>query len=270
MIGDAIPKLGFGTYGRTGSDGIAAMLIALDVGYRHLDTAQDYGNESEVGAAVARSGLSRSDIFVTTKIAPRHYAKGALIPSLRESLDRLGLDQVDLTLLHWPSPNEDIPLGDYVEQLGEAGKAGLSRFIGVSNFTIDLLQQTSGILGKSAIATNQFELNPHMQNKRLADYCVANGILVTCYLPIAHGTLGDDPVLQRIATTHGATIAQVALAFELAKGYAAIPTSSKAERIRENFASQSISLSADELRDIEMIDQGRRRIDPEWGPDWDV
>lgn len=269
MTARTIPKLGFGTYGRTGPEGISALLAALEIGYRHLDTAQDYGNESEVGAAVARSGLARDDVFVTTKIAPRHYAKGKLLPSLHESLDRLGLEQVDLTLLHWPSPNGEIELGDYVEQIAEAKQSGLSRLIGVSNFTIDLLQQTMAIVGEDAIATNQFELNPHMQNKRLADFCQANGILVTCYLPIAHGTLGDDPVLQRIAAAHGATIAQVALAFELAKGYAAIPTSSKVERIRENFASQSIVLSPTDIRDIESVDQGRRRIDPAWGPDWD-
>lgn len=269
MIGDAIPKLGFGTYGRTGPEGIDALLTAVETGYRHLDTAQDYGNEREVGEAVARSGLARDTLFVTTKIAARHYAKGKLIPSLRESLDRLSLDQVDLTLLHWPAPNEETPLQDYVEQLAEAQSLGLSRLIGVSNFTVDLLEQSMAMLGKGVIATNQFELNPHMQNKVLADYCQANDILVTCYLPIAHGTLGDDPVLKGIAEAHGASIAQIALAYELAKGYAAIPTSGKPERIRENFASQAISLTSDELSSIGGLDQGRRRINPDWGPKWD-
>lgn len=264
-----IPQMGFGTYGRRDNDGVSAILSALETGYRHLDTAQDYENEREVGEAVAKSGLARDAVFVTTKIAPRHYAKGKLLPSLRESLDRLSLDQVDLTLLHWPSPKDEVPLGDYVEQLAEAQSSGLSRRIGVSNFTIRLLEQSAAMLGKGVIATNQFEFNPHMQNKVLAEYCRAQGIQVTCYLPIAHGTLGDDPVLQRIAKTHGASVAQIALAFELAKGHAVIPTSGKPERIRENFASQTISLSPAELAEIETIDQGRRRINPDWGPDWD-
>jgi len=142
VTSNPIPRLGFGTYGRRGPEGVDAMLTALETGYRHLDTAQDYENETEVGQAVARSGLPRESIFVTTKIAPRHYPRGSLLPSLRESLDKLSLDQVDLTLLHWPSPNDDVPLAHYVEQLAEAQSSGLSRLIGVANFTIDLLEQT--------------------------------------------------------------------------------------------------------------------------------
>ncbi|MCZ4347690.1 aldo/keto reductase [Devosia neptuniae] len=269
MTSNPIPRLGFGTYGRRGPEGVDAMLTALETGYRHLDTAQDYENETEVGQAVARSGLPRESIFVTTKIAPRHYPRGSLLPSLRESLDKLSLDQVDLTLLHWPSPNDEVPLAHYVEQLVEARSSGLSRLIGVSNFTIDLLEQTIAMLGKDAIANNQFELNPHMQNKRLADFCQSKGILVTCYLPIAHGTLGDDPILQDIARSHDATVAQIAIAFELAKGYAAIPTSGKPERIRENYAASKIVLTPQQIASIATRDQGKRRIDPEWGPKWD-
>jgi 2,5-diketo-D-gluconate reductase B len=269
MKNGGIPLLGFGTYGRTGTDGIEAILCALETGYRHLDTAQTYNTEREVGQAVARSGLDRNDVFVTTKISTDNYGSNALVPSLRRSLDQLGLEQVDLTLLHWPAPNDSVPIAQYAQQLAEAQQKGLSRLIGVSNFTIQHLQVVENILGKGKIATNQIELHPYLQNRKLADYCTSQGILVTCYLPIAHGTLSDDPVLQNIAAAHGATVAQIALAFERTKGYAAIPTSSKPSRIRENFASLQVKLTTRDIEQIAALDRGGRRVDPAWGPKWD-
>ena len=264
-----IPAMGFGTYGRTGEAGIAAMLVALETGYRHLDTAQDYGTETEVGEAVRRSGLKRSEVFVTTKIKTGNFAKGKLVPSLRQSLDNLKLDRLDLTLIHWPSPNEEVPLEVYIEQLAEAHALGLTRLVGVSNFTIAVIEQTKKLLGTVPIANNQFELNPLLQNRKLANYCQANGISVTCYLPIARGVLGGEPVIRAIADKHGATPEQVALAFELAKGYCAIPTSGKAERIRSNFEALKLRLSAEDILAIEGVDRGQREINPSWGPKWD-
>jgi 2,5-diketo-D-gluconate reductase B len=265
----AIPKMGFGTYGRTGDAGVAAMLAALETGYRHLDTAQDYGTEREVGQAVRRSGLPRSDVFITTKIKTSNLSAGALVSSLRKSLDTLKMDRLDLTLIHWPSPNNAVPLPVYMEQLAEAHALGLTRLIGVSNFTIAMLKEAQAILGDLPMANNQFELNPLMQNKRLASYCKEAGISVTCYLPIARGILGDVPEVAEIAASHKATPEQVALAFEFAKGYIAIPTSGKAERIRSNFEATKLMLTEDEIRTIEGVDRGQRVIDPDWGPDWD-
>ena len=264
-----IPHMGFGTYDRRGEAGIAAMLTALETGYRHLDTAQDYGTETEVGEAVRRSGLDRDDVFVTTKIATGNLGAGDLIPSLRQSLDNLQLDRLDLTLIHWPSPNDAIPLPVYIEQLAEAHALGLTRLIGVSNFTIAMLEEAQAILGDLRIANNQFELNPLLQNKKLANYCTEKGILVTCYLPIARGILGDVPVIAEIAARHGATPEQVALAFEFAKGYIAIPTSSRADRIRSNYLATGLALSDADIAAIEAVDRGQRVIDPAWGPDWD-
>jgi 2,5-diketo-D-gluconate reductase B len=261
--------MGFGTYGRKGSEGIDAMLVALETGYRHLDTAQDYGTEREVGQAVRRSGLPRSEVFVTTKIATSNLGPGALIPSLRQSLDNLQLDQLDLTLIHWPSPNGEVPLAVYTEQLAEAHALGLSRLIGVSNFPIALLQQAQAILGDTPISNNQVELNPLLQNKKLARYCTENNISVTCYLPIARGTLGTVPAIVDIAHRHGATPEQVAIAFELAKGYIAIPTSGKADRIRSNYGATKLTLSDADIALIETVDQGHRVINPAWGPQWD-
>lgn len=264
-----IPQLGFGTYGRTGADGIAAILTALEVGYRHIDTAQTYGTENECGEALRQSGLKRGAVFVTTKISTNNFGKGALVPSLRRSLDALQLDQVDLTLIHWPSPNEELPLPVYVEQLAEAHALGLTRLVGVSNFTIAHLVASRTILGELPIANNQFEMNPYMQNKTLVNYCLETDISVTCYLPIARGTLAGDPVLEPIATRHQATVEQVALAFEMQKGLIAIPTSGKAERIRSNFKATALVLSTDEMAAIETIDRKQRVIAPAWGPKWD-
>lgn len=269
MKDGSIPRLGFGTFGRNGPEGIDAILTAIETGYRHLDTAQTYDTEKEVGEAVDRSGLGRDEMFVTTKISTDNYGEGALLPSLRKSLDDLQLDQVDLTLLHWPAPRGAIPLAQYLEQLVEAQDAGLTRLIGVSNFTIALLEEAQALTGPGRIATNQFELHPFLQNKKLADHCQQQDILVTCYLPIAHGTLAGEPVLEEIAQRHNATVAQVALAFERSKGYASIPTSSKPERIRENFASQAVNLSEDDIVRIEKLDRNGRRINPDWGPAWD-
>lgn len=264
-----IPRLGFGTYGRNGEEGIGAILCALETGYRHLDTAQTYDTEFEVGEALRRSGLPRNDVFLTTKISTENFGEGKLVPSLERSLVAMGIDQVDLTLIHWPAPNGAIPLEVYMVQLAEAQARGLTRLIGVSNFTIALLQQTETLLGREKIANNQFELNPFLQNKKLANYCRKERILVTCYLPIARGALADDPVLRSIADRYDATVEQVAIAFELAKGYCTIPTSGRHERIRSNFGAASLALTQEDIALIETRDRNQRVVDPDWGPDWD-
>lgn len=264
-----IPQMGFGTFDRRGPDGISAILCALETGYRHLDTAQTYESEYEVGEALRRSGLPRNDVFLTTKISTAHLGKGKLIPSLERSLKTMGVDQVDLTLIHWPAPNGELSPEVYLTQLARAQERGLTRLIGVSNFTIALLRQAEYILGDGKIVNNQFELNPVLQNKKLASYCLENDIAVTCYLPIARGTLSNDPVLISIAKDHDATVEQVILAFEFAKGYCAIPTSSKHERIRSNFEATKMQLSASDIASIETLDRRQRVIAPDWGPNWD-
>jgi 2,5-diketo-D-gluconate reductase B len=269
MIQDFMPKLGFGTYGRWETEGIDAILCALETGYRHLDTAQTYNTEREVGTALRQSGLSRDNVFLTTKISTDNYDDGKLVPSLEASLEALGVAQVDLTLLHWPAPRGRLPLQTYLLPLLEAQDRGLTRFIGVSNFTIALLDEAERLAGPGRIANNQVELNPYIQNRKLANHCQEKGILVTCYQPIAHGRLSEDAVLAEIAAGHGASVEQVAIAFELAKGYAAIPTSGKVERIRANFAALKVNLGADEIARIETLDRNQRAIAPDWGPDWD-
>ncbi|TXH99730.1 MAG: aldo/keto reductase [Rhizobium sp.] len=266
---DSIPRLGFGTWARTGADGVAAILCALETGYRHLDTAQSYGTEQSVGEAMRQSGLKRDEIFVTTKIKVDNLDPGKLLPSLRQSCDAIGVDQVDLTLIHWPAPYGRIEPETYLAQIAEARELGLTRMIGVSNFTIALLDKAEALLGKGAVATNQIELNPLFQNRRIAGDCKERGILVTCYQPVAQGRMGDIEPMRAIAARHGATVEQVALAYELGKGYAAIPTSSKPERIRSNWQAHTVKLTAADIEAIDALGQASRAIDPPGAPLWD-
>ena len=264
-----MPSLGFGCYGRRGAEGVAAIRAALEVGYRHLDTAQDYQTEAEVGEAIRTSGLARGKVYVTTKVATGNLGAGQVIPSLEESRRKLGLDRIDLALIHWPAPNGTIPPETYLTQLKMAQDAGICREIGVSNFTIALIQQAEACLGAGALTCNQIELNPLFKNSRIAAHCRARGICVTCYLPLARGLLSANPVIASIAETHGVTGEQIGLAWEWAKGYAAIPTSSRPERIAAGFSAQTIRLTDAEIAAIDAIPDAPRVIAPDWGPRWD-
>jgi 2,5-diketo-D-gluconate reductase B len=267
---DNIPPMGFGTFGRTGSAGIEALLFALETGYRHLDTAQSYDTERECGVALERSGLKREDVFLTTKIEGRNCAAGRLIPSLEKSRDTLGVDSLDLTLIHWPvEPAGRLDMEGYLPELLEAQSRGLTRLIGASNFTIADLEAAQRIAGPGRIDNNQFERHPLLQNNKLVNYCKANGISVTCYLPLARGACAGVPEIEAIAARHGATVHQIALAFSLNQGLIVIPTSGKHERIAENFDARDIRLTADELAVIGKLDRGARQINPAWSPNWD-
>lgn len=264
-----MPLFGLGTYGRTGPAGTQAILDALEIGYRHLDTAQTYNNETECGDALKRSGLKRQDVFVTTKISTDNFGPGALLPSLRESLDRLQLDQVDLTLIHWPSPRGAVALPVYMEQIGAAQALGLSKTIGVSNFPIALLDQAQAILGDVKIVNTQFECHPYLQNQKLVNYCLDNAISVTCYLPIARGALAGDAALEALAARKGCTVEQLALAYALSRGLAVIPASSQKERLASNFAAASIALDSADKAILAAVDRDQRYIDFDWAPAWD-
>lgn len=155
-----MPKLGFGTFGRNGAEGIDAIINALEIGYRHIDTAQTNNTEYEVGKAISESGINRKEVFITTKISTDNFGIDALIASLEASLETLKMEYVDLTLIHWPAPNEEVPLEQYLEQIALAKQMGLTKNIGVSNFNIALLEKAKAILGTGHIFTNQIELNP--------------------------------------------------------------------------------------------------------------
>uniref|UniRef100_UPI003101A3B4 aldo/keto reductase n=1 Tax=Neorhizobium sp. EC2-8 TaxID=3129230 RepID=UPI003101A3B4 len=269
MTGNTIPKLGLGTYGRTGDEGIAALLKAIEIGYRHLDTAQSYGTEQSVGQAMRRSGLERGDFFVTTKVADTRLDKAQFLPSVRASLDMIGVDQVDLLLIHWPSYRDAVPFEDYMLALVEAQQKGYARLIGVSNYPIALLDKAVDLVGKDALVTNQVEIHPYLQAPKLAAHARKIGLPLTAYQPLAKGEIADDPILKRIAKKHGVTVAAVALAFLMAEGHIVIPASSSEGNLRANFAAGTISLEEAEMAEIRTLDRGYRRINPEKSPGWD-
>ena len=265
-----IPAFGLGTFRLTGQTVIDSVKNALSVGYRVIDTAQIYGNEAEIGQAIAESGVARQDLFITTKIWTDNLAGDKLIPSLKESLAKLRTEQVDLTLIHWPSPANAVPLPEYMAALAEAKAQGLTRLIGVSNFTISLLGQAIDAVGASEIATNQVEISPYLQNRKLVDYARGQGIHLTSYMTLAYGKAVQDPVLQAIAQAHGATPAQVALAWALQQGFAVIPSSTKRENLSSNLQAQRLRLTDDDMAKIAALDRGERLANPEGiAPAWD-
>jgi 2,5-diketo-D-gluconate reductase B len=262
-----IPQIGLGTFGRTGDAGTEALLTAIEIGYRHIDTAQSYDTEAQVGEAMRRSGLPRGDFFVTTKVADTNLDRSRFMPSVRRSLDAIGVDQVDLLLIHWP--NDEVPFEDYMLALADARTDGLARLVGVSNFPIALLRRTQALLGADAIATNQVEIHAYHQAPHLRDYARSAGLPLTAYQPLVKGQVSADPVLRAIAERHQTTAAAVALAFLMAEGHAAIPASSSATNLRANFAATKVRLDEADMVQIRALDRGDRRINPDKSPRWD-
>ena len=265
----AIPILGLGTYGRTGPEGVDAMLAAIDIGYRHIDTAQTYDTEANVGAAMRRSGLPRDAFFVTTKVADGNLGRDRFLPSVVKSLATIGVDQVDLLLIHWPSFGGAVPFEHYMEELALAQQRGLARLIGVSNFTIALLDRAVALLGKDTLATNQVEIHPYLQARRLCAHAKAIGLQLTAYQPLARGAVTDDPVLNGIATRHGSNPSAVALAFLIAEGHIVIPASGSRRHLEQNFAAATVGLDACDIAAIRNLDRGMRVINPAKSPAWD-
>ena len=264
-----IPSLGLGTFRLQDQVVIDSLRNGLELGYRHIDTAQIYGNEAAVGQAIADSGVARDELFVTTKVWTDNLAAGKLIPSLHESLEKLGLERVDLCLIHWPSPGDAVPVAQYMGELLEAKRQGLTAAIGVSNFTIAHLRDAIAAVGAGEIATNQVEIHPLLQNRKLVEFARAQGIHLTAYMPLAYGKVLAEPLIQRIAAAHGATPAQVALAWLLQQGFAVIPSSTKRENLASNLAASQLRLSVAEMAAIAELDRGERVANPEFAPVWD-
>ncbi|WP_186426801.1 2,5-didehydrogluconate reductase DkgB [Cupriavidus metallidurans] len=266
----SIPSFGVGTFRLTGQVVVDSVRNALDVGYRAIDTAQIYGNEADVGQAIADSGVKRDELFVTTKIWTANYAADKLVPSLRESLDKLRTDYVDLTLIHWPAPGNGVALSEYMAALAQAKALGLTRQIGVSNFNIELTRQAIEAVGKGEIATNQIELSPYLQSRKLTAFLKEQGIAVTSYMTLAYGKVLKDPVLAQIAAKHHATVAQVALAWALQLGYAVIPSSTRRENLASNLLARDLKLDAADMALIASLERNGREVSPEGlAPVWD-
>ncbi|NEJ24914.1 aldo/keto reductase [Rhizobium leguminosarum] len=265
-----IPQMGYGTWNRSADEAHQGVIWALEAGCRHIDTAQGYGNEQDIARGIKDAGVARNEIFITTKVKPDNYGPGAVMPSVRESLEKLRVDQVDLLLLHWPSPHDKYPLADYLGQFAKVFDAGLARKIGVSNFTKALIDESIRLLGSRTITTNQVECHVYMQNRPIIDYCQKLGIAVTAYSPLARGAVVGDAVLEEIGNARGATSDQIALAFLIAKGHVVIPSSSKRGRIMQNFEARKIMLTPAEIKRIEGLEKGMRLVNGDWCPVWDA
>lgn len=266
----SIPAFGLGTFRLKDQVVIDSVRTGLELGYRLVDTAQIYGNEAEVGQAIAESVVPRKDIFITTKIWTANYGREQLIPSLRDSLARLRTDHVDLTLIHWPSPGDAVPVAEFMAALAEAKALGLTKRIGVSNFNIALMKQAIDAVGAGEISTNQIELSPYLQNRKVAEFASSQGIRITSYMTLAYGKVLKDPVIGAIARSHDATPAQVVLAWAMQLGHAVIPSSTKRENLASNLLAQRLTLGKADLARIAGLDRGDRLTSPAGlAPAWD-
>ncbi|UQN30912.1 aldo/keto reductase [Brachybacterium kimchii] len=251
--GSRIPQLGFGVWQITGRRTVPTVAAALEAGYRHVDTAAAYGNERGVGEAIRGSGIQREDLFVTTKLDTSDMGRARA--ALEESLEELGLEQVDLYLIHWPVPRHRLRF-DAWEAMQRAQADGLVRSIGVSNFTEKYLQELVD-LGGAVPAVNQVEYHPGYQQRRLQQFAAEHGIATEAYSPLGMGSGPKNEAVARIADTYSRTPAQVILRWHLQQGRIAIPKTATASRIVENFAVTGFQLSADDMAAIDSLDTGR-------------
>ncbi|MDJ0388163.1 aldo/keto reductase [Roseomonas sp. E05] len=265
----SIPKLGLGTWKLAGAEGRAAVESALALGYRHLDTADRYGNEEVVGAAMAASGVPRGEIFLTSKVWWDNLAPEAIRRSLEGSLRKLGTPYLDLFLVHWPAPEMDLPT--VARTMQAARDEGLVRRWGVSNFPLGLMRRLEEIGAEPACL--QVEYHALLSQQRLLDWCRPRGIVLTAYSPLGQGALAEQPVLQEIGRKHGATPLQVALAWLLRQeGVVVIPKAARRQSQQANLDAVALAakLDAQDVAAIDALPKDWRRVDPDFGPDWDA
>jgi 2,5-diketo-D-gluconate reductase B len=263
--GTPVPRIGLGTWQVTGSECAEAVADALDLGYRHIDTARAYGNEREVGAAIRASGVPREAIWLTTKVWHEDASAERVRASAEASLRDLGTEYVDLLLLHWPSL--DVPLGETIDAMLRLRDEGKALQIGVSNFPTDLLVLA---LEYGPVFCNQVEYHPYLGQRDLLTLARHYDLLFSAYSPFAHGRLHDDPILSEIGDGHGRTAGQVALRWLLDQPQlCALPKARSHDRRAENLAVFDFALTDDERDQVATLDQGLRTADPPWAPAWD-
>ena len=260
-----MPALGLGTWQNDDADQCAeSVRTALEMGYRHVDTAQIYGNEDAVGDGIAAADVDREDVFLATKVWIDELSHDDVVESTRESLDRLGTDYVDLLYVHWPAREYEAEetLGAFAELRDE----GAVERIGVSNFEPEHLETAQEAVD-APIFANQVEMHPLLQQAELREYCADEDIELVAYSPLARGDVFDVDVLSDIADDHDASAAQVSLAWLREKGVTAIPKATGEEHIRDNWASLDVSLSDEEVERIDDIDRTERYVHPDFAPD---
>jgi 2,5-diketo-D-gluconate reductase B len=265
--GARIPVIGFGTMTLKDDLCIGLVEAALHLGYRHLDTAQNYGNEREVGEGLRASGVPRDDVFVTTKVWFNRLAPGDLERSVDESLSRLKLPWVDLLLIHWP--NAEIPLAQSIAALCKVKRAGLAKHIGIANFTVAMIDEAVNAASEP-LASLQIEDHPYLDQSKVIAAARRHGMAVVAYCPLARGKVPADETLQRIGRAHGKSPAQVALRFLEQDSIIPIPRTSKRERLAENLGSLEFKLSGAEMTEIGDLKRPNARIvSPPQAPKWD-
>jgi 2,5-diketo-D-gluconate reductase B len=265
--GISLPRLGLGTYRMQGDVCRAAVESALALGYRHIDTAEMYANEEAIGAAIASSGLARRELHVTTKVWHENLAPDSIRRAFDTSLKKLGLETVDLYLVHWPSRSMNLPR--VFETLLKLKGEGRTRAIGVANFTLPLLRATVEEIG-APIACNQIEYHVMLDQSKVKAYLDANKIPLVAYCPLAQGRAASDETLIKIGKKHNASGAQVALKWLLDQGnVAAIPKASRKESQQANLDALKIALDDDDRKAIARLPKDRRLVNPAFRPDWD-
>lgn len=265
-----IPAFGLGTFRLQDDVVIHSVKTALELGYRAIDTAQIYENEAAVGQAIAESGITRNELFITTKIWIENLSGEKLIPSLQQSLSKLRTDYVDLTLIHWPSPGAAVSVKESMQALMAAKEAGLTRQIGISNFPIALMKEAIAAVGIENIATNQIELHPFLQNRAVVEYAKQQGLHITSYMTLAYGEALKDETIQSIARKHQATSAQIVLAWAMQSGFSVIPSSTKRDNLASNMDAANLTLDVEDIKSISSLDRQQRLVSPEGlAPDWD-
>ncbi len=263
--GERVPALGFGTYRTHGADAVKSLADALALGYRHLDTAQSYDNEEQVGAGMAAAGVPRNEIFLVSKVRPSNYPRGRAAESVRQSLKRLDTDYLDLMLLHWPS--DEVPLEEPLSELAELQRQGAVRHVGVSNFPPSWVERANAI---TQIFCNQVEYHPYLSQEVLLGQAEEMDLLITAYRPFANGMVLTDELLLDIGERHRKSAAQVALRWLVQQPrVAAIPKSASHERRAENFDIFGFELSGDEMDAIHALAREHRIIGGDKEMDWE-
>lgn len=265
--GARIPSIGLGTWELRGRTCARVIEQAIRLGYRHIDTAQVYENERDVGEGIRASHVHRDEIFVTTKVWTTHFAPYNLERSVKESLTRLRMTEVDLLLLHWPNPH--VPLEETLGALAHAKRMGLTRHIGVSNFTVALIEQAVAACPEPLVC-DQVEYHPYLDQSKLRGACAGNGLALVAYSPIAKGNVRSDEILAGIGRLHGKSAAQVCLRWLVQQGVVAIPRTSKVERLSENIDVFDFELMEDEMAAVSALARADGRLtDYGFAPKWD-
>lgn len=258
--GTHMPQLGFGVWQVPDDGAESAVSEALKVGYRSIDTAAIYRNEAGVGRALKNSGLAREEMFITTKLWNDDQGYDKAMKAVDASLEKLGIEQVDLYLVHWPSPHRGLYLETW-KAMVEIKKQGKAKSIGVSNFMPEHLTRIIDATGEVPVL-NQIELHPKFQQKNLREFHEKHGIFTECWSPLGQGKLLDDSHLKEIAAKHGKSTAQVILRWHLQNNFIVIPKSVTPSRIKENFDVSDFKLSAEDMAKIEKMDSKDGRIGP--------